>query len=137
VSDPAVRALSLLELGLAPSSMLLVKFVDEDVNRACARAGAVAAAAATDWHADIPAAELLAPGVLAQAQDLPPPPTFDNTPPAAPSTSGRTLGGGGGSGSSTGSSGPQKIPKWLKIGSACCPADMLAALADDNVPTEK
>jgi hypothetical protein len=35
VSDPAVRDLTLGELGLAPSSILHLRFVDEGLNRAC------------------------------------------------------------------------------------------------------
>ena len=34
VSDPAVRDLTLAELGLAPSSVLHLRFVDDELNRA-------------------------------------------------------------------------------------------------------
>jgi hypothetical protein len=34
VSDPDVRDLTLTELGLAPSSVLLLRFVDDALNRA-------------------------------------------------------------------------------------------------------
>jgi tether containing UBX domain for GLUT4 len=34
VSDPDVRDLTLAELGLAPSSVLLLRFVDDELNRA-------------------------------------------------------------------------------------------------------
>jgi hypothetical protein len=35
VSDPSVRDLTLGELGLAPSSILHIRFVDDGLNRAC------------------------------------------------------------------------------------------------------
>jgi len=88
VSDPAVRDLTLAELRLAPSSILLLRFDDEKLN-----------------HSHVPAP--LAPEVLSQAVDLPvlPHPVvmeannvkFQNIP-------------------STGTKPDEsKIPKWLKL----------------------
>ncbi|KAG8997690.1 hypothetical protein FRB90_012441 [Tulasnella sp. 427] len=92
VSDPTVKQLSLAALGLAPSSVLHLTFIDESLN----------------GSTTIPP---LLPEILAKAEDLPPPPTFD--PPASTDTKGkgRALGGGGSS-----SSGDSKLPKWLKLG---------------------
>ncbi|KAL0579994.1 hypothetical protein V5O48_001997 [Marasmius crinis-equi] len=93
VSDPKVKPLSLTELHLAPSSVLLLRFEDESLN-----------------GTTVPAP--LAPEVLALAEDLPaPPPELLPTPPAQePSSSkGKTLGSAPGSGE-------KKIPKWLKLG---------------------
>ncbi|KAI0259863.1 hypothetical protein BC834DRAFT_793379, partial [Gloeopeniophorella convolvens] len=99
VSDAAVRELTLAELGLAPSSVLLLRFVDDALNRP-----------------DQPAP--LAAAVLEHAVDLPVPPEFDGAPgrgaasSSAPASGrGNTLGGA----ASTGS-GDVKIPKWLKLG---------------------
>ncbi|KAH8981593.1 hypothetical protein EDB86DRAFT_3051381 [Lactarius hatsudake] len=96
VSDPDVRDHTLAELGLAPSSVLLLRFVDDALNRS-----------------DLPAP--LASAVLERAVELPTPPSFDernrkNDEPsssaAAGSSKGRDLGG------------EVKIPKWLKLGSS-------------------
>ncbi|EGN99032.1 hypothetical protein SERLA73DRAFT_90181, partial [Serpula lacrymans var. lacrymans S7.3] len=88
VSDPKVRDLTLAELHLAPSSVLLLRFEDESLNRS-----------------DFPAP--LSPSIVAQAMDLPPPPSFDHPdqsqPPSAPSTP-------------PASKLEKKIPKWLKAG---------------------
>ncbi|KAH9028521.1 hypothetical protein EDB84DRAFT_1563097 [Lactarius hengduanensis] len=84
------------QLGLAPSSVLLLRFVDDALNRS-----------------DLPAP--LASTVLERAVELPAPPSFDgknrkNDEPsssvAAGSRKGRDLGG------------EVKIPKWLKLGSS-------------------
>ncbi|KAF8638186.1 hypothetical protein AX17_002383 [Amanita inopinata Kibby_2008] len=58
VSDSKVRELTLAELQLAPSSLLLLRFESEELNSTTA-------------------SPPLAPFVLAQAVDLPVPPTFD------------------------------------------------------------
>ncbi|KAH7912311.1 hypothetical protein BJ138DRAFT_1100361 [Hygrophoropsis aurantiaca] len=91
VSDPKVRDLTLAELQLAPSSVLLLRFEDESLN-----------------GSDIPAP--LQPSIIAQAIQLPPAPRFDtedteqrksNATPTAPSTNPGT---------------EKKIPKWLQAG---------------------
>jgi len=87
VSDPAVRDVTLAELQLAPSSVLLLRFDDERLN-----------------HSHVPAP--LAPEILSQAVDLPVPlhPVvmdnnikFENIP------------------SATTKPDESKIPKWLKL----------------------
>jgi len=91
VSDPDVRDLTLAELGLAPSSVLLLRFVDDALN-----------------HSDVPAP--LASAVLERAVELPGPPSFDgdrkkdDPPSIAASSKGK------------GKSGDVKVPKWLKLG---------------------
>ncbi|KAG9048089.1 hypothetical protein FS837_000795 [Tulasnella sp. UAMH 9824] len=93
VSDPAVKQLSLAALGLAPSSVLHLTFIEESLN----------------GSTTIPP---LLPEILAKAEDLPPPPTFDPSPSTDAKGKGRALGGG----SSSSSSGDSKLPKWLKLG---------------------
>jgi len=87
VSDPDVRDLSLAGLGLAPSSVLHLRFVDDALNRP-----------------NLPAP--LASAVLEHAVELPAPPSFDGTSSVAASSKGK----------GKGSSGEVKIPKWLKLG---------------------
>jgi len=90
VSDPNVRDLTLAELGLAPSSVLLLRFEDESLN-----------------GSEVPAP--LAPSIMSQAVDLPSPLNFDVEvpkelqPSAPPSSSGL-------------SKGEKKLPKWFKAG---------------------
>ncbi|KAI0297290.1 hypothetical protein B0F90DRAFT_1740778 [Multifurca ochricompacta] len=97
VSDPAVRDLTLAELGLAPSSVLLLRFVDDSLNRS-----------------DLPAP--LASAVLEHAVDLPAPPSFDrnqkkeDTSPAVSASSSSSK-------AKDPSDGDVKIPKWLKLSS--------------------
>ncbi|KAG6890892.1 hypothetical protein C0995_000849 [Termitomyces sp. Mi166 len=86
VSDPQVRDLSLAQLRLAPSSVLLLRFEDESLNGSNVLAP-------------------LRPDILAQAVDLPKPPSFDNLLPSNP-----------GPASDSVSSSVKKIPKWLKMG---------------------
>ncbi|KAH9933666.1 uncharacterized protein BXZ73DRAFT_3856, partial [Epithele typhae] len=100
VSDPKVRDLSLSELGLAPSSVLLIKFVDEEFN-----------------HPGV--SPPLDPSVLAAIEDYPTPPSFDSTPPS--SSDGKTLGGSKGGSKMPGlgalmKDGEVKVPKWMKLG---------------------
>ncbi|EPS96723.1 hypothetical protein FOMPIDRAFT_101701 [Fomitopsis schrenkii] len=98
VSDPNVRDLTLSELQLAPSSVLLVNFFDDALN-----------------HTDAPAP--LDPSVLALAEDLPKPPNFDaDDKPSGASTpsSGRTLAGPALGAPPT----EKKVPKWFKIGTS-------------------
>ncbi|KAJ2929362.1 hypothetical protein H1R20_g7732, partial [Candolleomyces eurysporus] len=93
VSDPTVRDLSLVELQLAPSSILLLRFEDESLN-----------------HDQAPAP--LLPSILEQAIDLPvpaPPPESQPTPQAGSSR--QTL-----STSTIQTNSEKKIPKWLKLG---------------------
>ncbi|KAF9223594.1 hypothetical protein BS17DRAFT_817233 [Gyrodon lividus] len=90
VSDPKVRDLTLAELQLAPSSVLLLRFEDEALNRS-----------------DVPAP--LMSTVAAQATELPKPlsSTFEETL-VAPKTEN--------TGSSSSTRSEQKIPKWFKAG---------------------
>ena len=95
VSDPAVKNLTLAELQLAPSSILLLRFEDESLN-----------------GSNVPAP--LDPSLISQAVELPVPPDFDTAPskgatPAAASNKP--------SSSSATGSGEKKVPKWLKLGS--------------------
>jgi tether containing UBX domain for GLUT4 len=90
VSDPDVKNLSLSELQLAPSSVLLLRFQDESLN-----------------GSDYPAP--LAESVLSQAVDLPSPPVFaDSTAnTSSTSTSKSAISSG---------VGPKNLPKWFKMG---------------------
>ncbi|EMD33313.1 hypothetical protein CERSUDRAFT_160206 [Gelatoporia subvermispora B] len=100
VSDPTVRDLSLVDLQLAPSSMLLLRFEDDSLN-----------------HSDVPAP--LNPSILAQAQDLPLPPNFDQEPSkdfAKDSGSASSSGKVPVSGSSASTKTDMKMPKWMKLG---------------------
>jgi len=97
VSDAAVRDLTLAELQLAPSSVLLLSFFDENLN-----------------HTDAPAP--LDPSILAAAEDLPKPPNFDTDEKAnAASTApaGRTLSG---QPAPEAPAAEKKMPKWFKMG---------------------
>ncbi|KAG6880300.1 hypothetical protein C0992_000077 [Termitomyces sp. T32_za158] len=87
VSDPQVRDLSLVQLQLAPSSVLLLRFEDESLN-----------------GSNVPAP--LHPDVLAQAVDLPTPPSFDNSLPSSLGSSSNSVSNPLG----------KKMPKWLKMG---------------------
>jgi len=91
VSDPHVRDLTLTELHLTPSSVLLLRFEDEALNRS-----------------DIPAP--LMPSIMAQATDLPSPPSFDANPSQQSASSASKS-----SGARSQTHG-KKIPKWLKFG---------------------
>ncbi|PPQ96239.1 hypothetical protein CVT26_005566 [Gymnopilus dilepis] len=92
VSDTTVRDLSLAELELAPSSILLLRFEDDALN-----------------HPSVPAP--LAPSIMEQAIDLPRP-TIDaqGAEAAQPQAKNSPSSSGGGKGSEA------KIPKWLKLG---------------------
>ncbi|KAH9999211.1 hypothetical protein BJV74DRAFT_794609 [Russula compacta] len=97
VSDPAVRDLTLAQLGLAPSSVLHLRFVDDALNRS-----------------DLPAP--LASAVLEHAVDLPAAPGFDGNQKTkeAPSSAVSASSSSNTARDSTG--GEVKIPKWLKLG---------------------
>ncbi|ETW82956.1 hypothetical protein HETIRDRAFT_426413 [Heterobasidion irregulare TC 32-1] len=100
VSDPNVRDLTLAELQLSPSSVLLLRFEDESMN-----------------HSDYPAP--LAPSVLEQAVDLPTPPDFDASPQTKSQSQAQSQKQSHTSSASSQpaqSSGERKIPKWLKLG---------------------
>ncbi|CAL1715722.1 unnamed protein product [Somion occarium] len=97
VSDPNVRDLSLFDLHLAPSSVLHLKFMEDSLN-----------------HVDVPAP--LDASVLALAEELPIPPDPESTSPPASSSSTPSARPVGSSSSSSTSSGPVKVPKWLKLG---------------------
>jgi tether containing UBX domain for GLUT4 len=92
VSDPDVRDRSLTGLGLAPSSVLLIRFVDDALN-----------------HSNVPAP--LASAVLERAVELPAPPSFDGDRKKDVQSSVATSSKG-----KKGSSGEAKVPKWLKLG---------------------
>lgn len=91
VSDPKVRDLSLTQLQLAPSSILLLRFEDEALNRT-----------------DVPAP--LASAILSQAMDLPIPASQAELPTSSSSK------GGPSAQPKTSQLTEKKIPKWLKLG---------------------
>jgi len=96
VSDLQVRDLTLLQLQLAPSSVLHLKFGEESLN-----------------HVDMPAP--LDPVILAVAEDLPRPPIYEESPNSAlpgPSTSQAKAGTSG----IPAGKGTTKVPKWFKLG---------------------
>ncbi|KAI0788072.1 hypothetical protein C8Q74DRAFT_653541 [Fomes fomentarius] len=97
VSDPKVRDLTLAELDLSPSSVLMIKFDDDRFN-----------------HIDAPAP--LDASILARIEDFPSPPNFDSQPQTDNDDK-----------TSEGSKprtnffakkdeGERKLPKWLKLG---------------------
>ncbi|KIM64255.1 hypothetical protein SCLCIDRAFT_15272 [Scleroderma citrinum Foug A] len=88
LSDPKVRGLTLAELQLAPSSVLLVRFEDDLLNRT-----------------GVPAP--LLPSIVAQAIELPTPPTFEDSTKSQQSTPSKAK---------TGSDKEKKVPKWFKTG---------------------
>lgn len=92
VSDPKVRDLSLVDLQLAPSSVLLLRFEDESLN---------------GIHVPAP----LLSEVLEKAVDLPLPPDYDDGTPSTVASSSSTT-----SRSDASQTGEKKIPKWLKLG---------------------
>ncbi|KAI0084107.1 hypothetical protein BDY19DRAFT_973857 [Irpex rosettiformis] len=93
VSDLKVRDQSLLQLQLAPTAILHLKFEDESLN-----------------HINVPAP--LDRLILAVAEDLPRPPSYEEQSAAS------AVAGPSKARSSTGpsSQGPVKVPKWLKLG---------------------
>lgn len=112
VSDPAVRDLTLSELYLAPSSVLLLRFedgADEEQARALngvcpSHSSRLSLTGKIGSRVSAP----LAPEVLSQAIDLPMPPAVQGS---APTNSGPNL-----DLTSVGASLEKKIPKWLKVG---------------------
>jgi len=91
VSDLKVKNLSLAELDLTPSSVLLLRFEDESLNAS-----------------NVPAP--LESNILALAQSLPEPPQPSDTSSSAPL---KKLGNSLTSGLAAGE---KKVPKWLKLG---------------------
>ncbi|KAJ8586259.1 hypothetical protein M405DRAFT_864735 [Rhizopogon salebrosus TDB-379] len=89
VSDPNVRDLSLVELQLSPSSILLLRFTDESLN-----------------GTNVPAP--LLPSITARAIELPMPSRLDAEPPKEKSPTPPTT--------SSSANTQKKIPKWLKAG---------------------
>ncbi|KAL4075007.1 hypothetical protein V8B97DRAFT_1661787 [Scleroderma yunnanense] len=87
--DPKIQELSLAELQLAPSSVLLVRFEDESLNRT-----------------GVPAP--LLPTIAAQAIELPTPPAFEDSTQTRQNTPSRPT--------KSGSDKEKKIPKWFKAG---------------------
>jgi tether containing UBX domain for GLUT4 len=106
VSDPDVKNLSLSELQLAPSSVLLLRFQDESLNGMCFHRESLTKFD-MDEGSDYPAP--LAESVLSQAVDLPSPPVFaDSTAnTSSTSTSKSAISSG---------VGPKNLPKWFKMG---------------------
>ena len=108
-----MRDLTLAGLGLAPSSVLLLRFVDDALNRAfTAFPSSHESSVWTDGRAgsDVPAP--LASAVLERAVELPAPPSFDGDRkkdvPSSVATSSK--------GKGKSSSGEAKVPKWFKLG---------------------
>ncbi|OSX59072.1 hypothetical protein POSPLADRAFT_1152213, partial [Postia placenta MAD-698-R-SB12] len=110
VSDPTVRDLSLADLQLAPSSVLLLRFEKDELN-----------------YTDVPAP--LDESILAQAEDLPAPPNFDAQTPSQPSTAESPRNPSSGS-SSGNTSLEKKIPKWMKLGPSMYPCFPVMRSAD-------
>ena len=122
VSDPTVRDLTLAELGLSPSSILHLRFVDDSLN------GTVyyffePFELILLFHknkkkkpgSDSPAP--LASAVLEHAIDLPTPPGFDGNQKKKETSS--AVSASGPSNTVKGPTGAEvKIPKWLKLGSS-------------------
>ncbi|EIW57830.1 uncharacterized protein TRAVEDRAFT_125046 [Trametes versicolor FP-101664 SS1] len=106
VSDPAVRDLTLAELDLAPSSLLLIKFIDDERYN----------------HTDVPAP--LDPSILALAEDFPAPPVYDSDPKKdEKDAKGNRSGirsnlpfGSGKKKDGDDDGGERKYPKWFKLG---------------------
>ncbi|TFY83024.1 hypothetical protein EWM64_g980 [Hericium alpestre] len=97
VSDPNVRDLSLLELQLAPSSILMLRFEDEALN-------------GTEYPAP------LAPSFLERAEDLPAPISYDAPRQQSPSESSSSSTANKPASTSGTTGGEKKVPKWLKLG---------------------
>lgn len=125
MSDTTVRDLTLAELELAPSSILLLRFEDDALNRAYP---SIINTELPHLSYTLPDSTLpapLAPWVMEQAVDLPRPaheaeePDDIASPPQATKIS---------SSSSSGKTGEAKIPKWLKLGQSKLFRDSLIIL---------
>lgn len=112
VSDASVRDLTLSQLQLAPSSVLLIRFEDDALNRTSNqwihRHQYFVDRSTIDAHIPAP----LAAFALAQAVDLPLPPMTEQAEngnaATRPSNSNTT--------NTTATKGDIKVPKWLKLG---------------------
>lgn len=93
ISDPKIRDQSLAQLLLAPSSVLLLRFEDEVLNRS-----------------DTPAP--LLPSMISRAIDLPKPPDFNSASSASVTSSSASKPAD----KSSSSTSKSKVPKWLKLG---------------------
>jgi len=109
VSDPAVKNLSLFELELSPSSVLMISFFEESLN---GTPFSWSRSSFTNVITDHNLRPPLLESVLAQSKDLPPPPSFESA--------GEKDGGKSWKNNSTqlpkDISANKGIPKWLKIG---------------------
>ncbi len=94
VSDPEVKNQTLAQLSLAPSSILMLSFLDDDLNNPVLRAPLTAE-------------------ILAQAQDLPLPPQLD--PPASSKAGNKPQSQSFGLPKFDASK--ASLPKWLKLSS--------------------
>lgn len=147
VSDPAVRDLTLGELGLAPSSILHLRFVDDGLNRERSfSSGSFGSSSPLWWRrAALPCPALpcpappekfrsglisffetspgsdlpapLASAVLEHAVDLPAPSSFDGNQKKEDAPP-PTASASSSSGARDKTGGDVKIPKWLKLGSS-------------------
>lgn len=105
MSDPEVRNLSLTELHLAPSSVLLLRFEDDALNGmflVLFHFGNFRLMYAP-LGSDVPAP--LLESILAQAIDFPAVPDFTSTPSSQADTEPASV---------NLTTGPKKIPKWLQ-----------------------
>ena len=143
VSDPTVRDLTLGELGLAPSSILHFRFVDDGLNRACPflsgspvplspveevaalscpvppekfRSGLIFRSFETSPGSDLPAP--LASVVLEHAVDLPAPSDFDGNQKKEEAPPPSTVSASSSNRARDTAGEDVKIPKWLKLGSS-------------------
>ncbi len=122
VSDPAVRNLSLVELDFAPSSLLMLQFEEESLNRMSRIASPASCSInnlilSTDENVPAP----LDASVLAVIEDYPVPRTFED----APTKDNKPDGGKPRSTFTFGKkdeSGELKVPKWLKLGPSTRPS---------------
>lgn len=132
VSDPKVRDLSLAELQLAPSSIILLRFEDETLNGIHNIFHIPYTTLKIVAGSDVPAP--LVSSVLLQAIDLPTPPDYDNLPSTLNRPSSSTPGG---SIAPPAKTGEKKIPKWLKMGLSEHPPSAHSAPHPDNVSPQR
>ena len=114
MSDPAVRDLTLFDLQLAPSCILLVRFEDPNLNRMVIQ---IRRPFMTHSKLDVSVPAPLSPEVLAQAVDFPTPPPEVEEEPEPSKSKPKAAPKIAPSQSSSSASGEKKIPKWLKLGS--------------------
>ena len=111
----------LADLGFAPSSILLIRFVDEAWNRTLLRPLFYLLVQLTCAHLLDPGVPPpLDPSVLSVIEDYPTPPSFErDPPPAKASSSSSSMKPHNLFGKSE--DGERKLPKWLKLGPSACP----------------